>query len=94
MDTNWGDILRAFRGRTELKMYNDEGTLIDCNRPMIESMVDAKMQRCSTFWYYMEDLMKDRSIVRNGNEIHVGVGTPLILGMGGATPVVEKSNGT
>jgi hypothetical protein len=92
VDTNWGDILRAFRGRTEHMMYNKEGILVESNRPLIESLVDAKMQRCSTFWYYMEDLMRDRSIVRKGNEIHVGVGTPLPLSGGGAEEYVQRVN--
>lgn len=87
VDTNWSDILKAFHHRQEHKMFDPAGVLIDCNRPMIESMVDAKMQRSSTFWYYMELLMHDASIRREGNSIYVSCGTPLPLTDGGAEEI-------
>lgn len=89
VDTNWADILIAFRAHTEHKMFDPEGVLIDCNRPMIESLVDAKMARRAEFWYYMEMLMHDPDIRRDGHNIYVSCGTPLPLAGGGAEEYVE-----
>ena len=84
VDTNWADILIAFRSHTELKMFDPEGMLIDSNRPMIESMVDDKIHRRGSFWFYMEMLMHDTSIRRDGNNIHVSCGNPMPMSGGGA----------
>ena len=91
MDTNWSDILKAYRARTEFKMYDSVGNLVDSNRPMIESMVDDKTHRRGSFWYYMEDLMRDTSIRRDGNNIHVTCGTPLLITDGGAKHELTRS---
>ena len=91
VDTNWSDILKAFIGHTELKMFDEHGVLIDSNRPMIESMVDDKIHRRGSFWFYMEMLMHDTTIRRDGNNIYVSCDTPLILGDGGAPDVEHDS---
>ena len=88
VDTNWGDILRAFRSRTEYKMFDTEGNFIDSNRPLVENLLDAKMSKSSTFWFYMELLMHDASIRREGSDIYISCGTPLILGNGNEELVV------
>ncbi len=94
VDVNWGDILRAFRSHTDHKMFNDEGILVESGRPLIENLVDAKMRRCSTFWFYMELLMHDPSIRREGSNIYVSCGTPIILIDGGAEDVESNSTGS
>ncbi len=88
VDTNWADIIQAFLGHTELKMFDEHGVLVDSNRPLIESMVDDKIHRRGSFWYYMEMLMHDSSIRREGNNIYVSCGNPLPLAGGGAEEYV------
>jgi len=90
VDTNWGDILRAFRSNTDFKMFDDDGVLVESNRPLIENLVDAKMRKDSTFWFYMELLMHDASIKREGSNIYVNCGTPLPLAGGGAEEYVQR----
>lgn len=83
VDTNWADILIAFRHRQEHMMFDPEGVLIDSGRPMIESMVDDKIHRRGSFWFYMELLMHDSSITRDGNQIFVSCGSEMPLIDGG-----------
>lgn len=90
VDANWGEILAAFRSNTEYKMYDDEGNFVDSNRPLIENLVDAKMSKDSSFWLYMELLMHDPSIRREGSNIYVSCGTPLPLAGGGAEEIIRQ----
>ncbi len=89
VDANWGDILKAFLGHQEHKMYDSEGNLVDSNRPMVESMVDDKIHRRGSFWFYMELLFHDTSITRDGHNIYVSCGNPLPLCGGGAEELVN-----
>ena len=64
-------------------MFNQDGVLIDSGRPLVENLLDAKMARRAEFWFYMELLMHDASIRREGSNIYVSCGTPLELYDGG-----------
>lgn len=90
VETNWSDILKAFLGHQEHKMFDSEGKLVDSNRPMVESMVDDKIHRRGSFWFYMEMLMHDTSITRDGNNIYVSCGSPLVLGDGGVEEIQHE----
>ncbi len=80
IDDNWSEILKAFRHRTEHKRYEKDGRLVDSNRPLIESLVDDKIHRRSTFWFYMESLLAETSIKREGRDIFVSCGNHAALG--------------
>lgn len=90
VETNWAEIIQAFHSHNEHMMYDEEGNLVESNRPLIESMVDDKIHRRGTFWFYMEMLMHDSSIIRDGHDIYVSCGTPLPLAGGGAEEYVER----
>lgn len=54
-DQNWCAILETFRQKLpcdENVMYNDDGIVVPCSRPLLESAICDKQARLRRFFYY------------------------------------------
>lgn len=56
IDDNWYNLKELLTNRLptqEYRMFADDGQWVECNRPMIESIVSDKVERSKRLFYYL-----------------------------------------
>jgi hypothetical protein len=92
VNADWGDIMKAAREHPEMSApvdYDAEGRVYTTNRPMIESMVCAKIEKHAKIIYYLQLLGLHAS---KGRVIQLGVGNKMPMGTGGKGKKVKRAS--
>ena len=68
VDKRWGDLLEACHERLKGDWEIKGDCLVPCDRPAIESLVDARRFKRPEFWEYLR-----RADLLAGREVKVGI---------------------
>lgn len=101
IDSEWSTIRSILKSKLPVnqhKMFDDDGKFIDCQRPMMESIICDKTERSIRLFYYLaaadivsvpEASYEIKQLESGGREIHINGFSGIGLGTGGTQRVTK-----